>query len=180
MSSTAWAFGPAGQYTATWDGVGVVTVTVTSTGAFVTSFVAQSLTQAMASPELVNLLIPAQTPPVSLPLVATTGPAGFTLVNGTPNILSWTTPADGNMHRAIVIAAVHVTSTETGGQLNTTGNAADGTAFNQLLIAGGAATGAINRTQSSFLLQANTTLAVTQNTALTAGAAIAWAEIWGA
>ena len=50
-------------------------------------------------------------------LVATTGVNGFMLQNATPNILSWTAPNDGNMHRLIVFATLHVTSSETGGKV---------------------------------------------------------------
>ena len=37
MAATTWTFGPNGDYTASFDGVRVVTVTVTATGAYVTS-----------------------------------------------------------------------------------------------------------------------------------------------
>ena len=39
MAATTWTFGNNGDYTASWDGVNVVTVTVTATGAYVTSAV---------------------------------------------------------------------------------------------------------------------------------------------
>ena len=37
MAATTWTFGPNGDYTASFDGVQTVIVTVTATGAFVTS-----------------------------------------------------------------------------------------------------------------------------------------------
>lgn len=43
MSSSTWTFGPGGVYTAVWDGVDTLTVTLTATGAFVESFSGQSL-----------------------------------------------------------------------------------------------------------------------------------------
>jgi hypothetical protein len=58
-----WTFGPAGIYTATWDGVSKVTVTLTAGGAFVASFFAQSLTAAVASPEYQAILNPAPSLP---------------------------------------------------------------------------------------------------------------------
>ena len=37
MAATTWTFGSNGDYTASWDGAQTVIVTVTATGAFVTS-----------------------------------------------------------------------------------------------------------------------------------------------
>jgi hypothetical protein len=39
MAATTWTFGNNGDYTASFDGVNIVTVTVTATGAYVTSAV---------------------------------------------------------------------------------------------------------------------------------------------
>lgn len=175
-----WTFGPAGIYTATWDGVSKVTVTLTAGGAFVASFFAQSLTAAVASPEYQAILSPAPSAVTGLQLMATTGLAGFALQNATPTIQSWTAPNDGNLHRAQIFAVQHVVSTETGGGVQVVYTLPDGTvAAPHTALAGGAAAGdGILQNNLCILVQAGTTVTVKQASALTAGAAVVWAEIW--
>ena len=55
-------------------------------------------------------------------LVATTGVNGFALQNGTPTILTWTPPNDGQVHRVLLIAQENVTVAETGGLPHPTGD----------------------------------------------------------
>ena len=44
----SWTFGPAGAYTATWDGVSLLTVTLTTGGSFVEAFSAPSISSAVS------------------------------------------------------------------------------------------------------------------------------------
>jgi hypothetical protein len=116
-----------------------------------------------------------------LALQATTGPAGYTLVNGTGNILTWTPPNDGQLHRVVVISSLHVTTTEVGGAIRLTYTTPDGTGAGSLSIYGGNTVGpgiAIGANNSP-IVQANATVALTQTSALTSGAAVLWAELWG-
>ena len=112
------------------------------------------------------------TPPMMLK--ATTPAAGTALINGTPTILTWTAPNDGKLHRAKVIGAVVVTSLETGGAVTVTAGAAAAATVD----AGAHAAGTFSLTMTEVILQPNATISVSQ-TALTAGAASLFAEIWG-
>lgn len=111
-------------------------------------------------------------------LQATTGVAGFALQNGTPNILTWNVPNDGNEHRVFFIGSVDVTVAETGGAItaNVVPPGGGSPAVPQIL-AGGQAIGnhvGIN----GAVVEAGSTVTV-QQTALTAGTATAWVDIWG-
>ena len=112
---------------------------------------------------------------------ATTGTTGYTLVNGTGNIITWTTPNDGALHRFLIVAGMHVTSTETGGQITASYTLPDGTAATHTMFAAGLTTGdqLLSGVQFMLTVEANTAVTVKQATALTGGAAIMWAEIWG-
>ena len=123
---------------------------------------------------------PALSPTAAMSLQAATPVAGFALQNGTPTILTWTPPNDGLEHRFIIQAAISVASTETGGALIVTGTNPDGTAFSHVLTSGGSAAGDVQ--PGNFFMRvskAGSVVTVQQSTALTAGAATAWAEIWG-
>lgn len=116
-----------------------------------------------------------------LTLLATTGAAGYTLVNGTGNILTWTAPSDGALHRVLTFANKHVSSAETGGQVQITVTLPDGTPGTGQLFAGSQGTGW--QTASGVALwafiQAGSTVTIKQSTALTAGTSVLWAELWG-
>jgi len=117
-------------------------------------------------------------------LLATTGASGFALQNGTPNVLTWTAPNDGNMHRVLVMAVLHCTSTETGGAVSLTFTLPDGTSGSKAIFAANNTTGAIGVPTSQngpafMLIEANTTIALVQTSALTGGAAVVFAEFWG-
>jgi hypothetical protein len=116
-----------------------------------------------------------------LALLATTGAAGFAKQNGTPNILSWTAPNDGQLHRVQLLYTKNVTSSETGGAaavsfVNPSQAAvANVDAGNQ--AAGwtpGAPAGGV-----TFMMQPGQTITLAQTTALTAGASKVYAELWG-
>lgn len=107
------------------------------------------------------------------------GVAGTPLVNGTPTVLSWTAPADGQEHRAFVIATLHVTGAATGGALHVTGTTPDGTgAANPQMLPASEAVGVFQNIVT-LIVASGSVVALVQTTALTAGAALLWAEIWG-
>jgi hypothetical protein len=114
---------------------------------------------------------------------AATPVAGFALVNGTPNIISWTAPNDGLLHRAMVFAAMCVTSGSiTGGNVATGFTMPNGSAVSIGTFTGGQAFPGY--VFSSFnppplMVQAGSVVTLAQNSALSAGTALVWAEIWG-
>lgn len=113
----------------------------------------------------------------SLRLVAATGAAGFNLQNATSTILTWTAPNDGNMHRISVVGVLHVTSAETGGAVTIPYLAPDGSGSTTTLFAGGAGLGTTGAS-ADRIVQAGSTVTLSQASALTVGAAVLWAEIW--
>ena len=115
----------------------------------------------------------------ALALLATTGAAGFALQNGTPTIMTWTAPNDGALHRVIVIGELLVSSNETGGQVSMNFTDPGGTGGRAVtLVAAAQSTGLAAVAFSARTVEANTAVTVTQ-TALTVGAAILYAELWG-
>lgn len=113
-------------------------------------------------------------------LQSQTASAGFSLANSTGTIISWTAPNDGAIHHMLANAYVYATSTMTGGQVNIAftdlaGNAISGVDF----VAGAITTGNANWDYIMLPVKANTTVTISQGTALTGGAAKCWAEIWG-
>lgn len=114
-----------------------------------------------------------------LGLLAATPVAGFALQNGTPNILTWTAPADGQMHRVLVHAGLRVTSAETGGAVTLTVIQPDGSTYAPGAFAGGSGTNATSGFTAMHPVQAGSTVTLAQSSALTAGAAVVWAELWG-
>jgi len=119
----------------------------------------------------------AATPLLSLQTATPT--AGFALQNGTPTILTWTVPNDGLTHRVMFIASLHVTSLETGGQVNASLSFPDGLANSPQLFAGGLSAGGQGINAIVRVIQAGSTVTVAQQSALTGGAATLWCEIWG-
>lgn len=118
----------------------------------------------------------------TLQLQESTGLAGFALQNGTPTILSWTAPNDGQMHRVMVLATLDVSSAETGGAIGVTftdpaGNALAGA--NVIGAGKGAGVVAPNPGVTGMLIKGGTTVSLVQSTALTVGAAMLYGEIWG-
>lgn len=114
-----------------------------------------------------------------LALLATTGLSGFALQNGTPNILTWTAPNDGQMHRATLSGELVVTSTETGGAVQATITDPGGTVRNRSILNGGLGASFNSVTGNGWTVAPNTTVTVAQSSALTGGAAILYAELWG-
>jgi len=117
----------------------------------------------------------------SLPvLVATTGESGFALQNGTPTIISWTAPNDGNLHRVQLFFLVDVTSTQTGGAVQAQPISPLGDTAFIVVFAGGASSGTSHgpANATTFTIGPNTTFSLVQSSAQSAGAAKVFAEIW--
>lgn len=106
------------------------------------------------------------------------GAAGTALQNGTPTFLTWNVPNDGNDHQFTVTSFLNVTLAETGGLVTCsyTGPGGSATSFNPQA---GAQAAGVNATSNTRIAQPGTTVTVAQATALTAGAATIWAQIWG-
>lgn len=113
--------------------------------------------------------------------MASTGAAGYTLVNATGNILTYTTPNDGQMHRVMVVGEVKVTSAQTGGAIGLTFTYPDGsTSPTASINAGGSGAGYHGLSNVTFDVAPNTTVTLQQTSAQSAGAAVSWFELWGA
>lgn len=113
-------------------------------------------------------------------LLAATGTAGYTLVNGTGAILSWTAPSDGQMHRVSWFGQLWVTSAETGGAISISITDPGGHASTaQTIDAGGHGINFHQMNYWNLLVQAGSTVTLSQASALTVGAAVLWAELWG-
>jgi hypothetical protein len=113
--------------------------------------------------------------------VASTGATGYTLVNGTGTIVSWTAPNDGNMHRVLIGGNLVVTSNETGGNISFSMTLPNGTSESGVIIPGAAAAGFYKVSSVGngvFFIEANTTFSITQSSALSGGAAVGWFELW--
>jgi hypothetical protein len=114
--------------------------------------------------------------------VAATPAAGYTLVNGTGTIVSWTPRNDGALHPYLIFAQQIVTVNMTGGEIAITFNAIDGTPESQQLSAAGLTAGVYGPGSFSWLsgfAQAGQPVVISQFNALTAGAAKFWCQIWG-
>jgi hypothetical protein len=115
-------------------------------------------------------------------LLATTGVAGYTMVNATGNIITWTPPSDGALHRFNLFLYMAVTSNTTGGAIGLTFTDPGSNPQSLTILSGTQGTGAHGTTLQGYeqiFAKAGTTVAVTQATAMTAGAAVVWAELWG-
>lgn len=112
-----------------------------------------------------------------LATTATNNPNGFALQNGTPVILSWTAPNDGQLHRVSLFSTLDATSAETGGIISLTYTAPDGNGGSAQIYPGGQ-TGVHTGGVDMIVIKPGSTVSLVQ-TALTAGAAVLWAEIWG-
>ena len=105
--------------------------------------------------------------------------AGVALVNGTPDIISWQVPDNGQQHPFMVIGQANVTGAETGGEVQVTYTPASGAAGTLTLSAGGLGTGVHAFTFEARVAAPGSVVTVTQSTALTAGAAVINASIIG-
>jgi hypothetical protein len=117
--------------------------------------------------------------PAALNRETATAAGGFALVNGTPNVITWTAPNDGQPHLFQLTAVMHVTVAETGGEIDLAFTAPDGTVVSGVVVFASALTPGISAAFFSRLCQPGTIVTVSQATALTLGAARLDAVIWG-
>jgi hypothetical protein len=116
----------------------------------------------------------------ALALQASTGIAGFALQDATPTIISWTAPNDGNLHRVEIFASENVTSALTGGAVSgSIVSPAGGGAAQPQVIAANQGAGNHVGTVTGGIVEPGSTVSVIQSSAVTAGEATVWAEIWG-
>lgn len=110
-------------------------------------------------------------------MVASTPVAGFALQNATPIILSWTAPADGLNHSVFIPCSLAVSAAETGGLIVAATVAPDGTTGQSTLESAGQGIGQ-HPGQIAAVIKPGSTVTVQQTSALTAGAATLWAQMW--
>jgi hypothetical protein len=106
-----------------------------------------------------------------------TAVAGFALQNATPNVVTFTTPNDGQLHAYDVAASLNVTVLEVGGQvsLNYTSG---GHAYSVVVFASALAAGNYTFSQN-ITADPNAAVTIAQTAALTGGAAQIFAAISG-
>jgi|SRR6516164_3568325 hypothetical protein len=109
---------------------------------------------------------------------AITAVAGVAMINGTQTFLTWNVPNDGKVHFLFCVATQDITVAATGGAIQLSYTLPDGTVLNRAVIAGNQAVGA-NRVTTTDAVQPGTTVTLTQNTAMTAGAGVMWGVIYG-
>jgi hypothetical protein len=119
--------------------------------------------------------------PSGLTKVADTGAAGFALQNGTPTILTWTAPNDGQSHVVVIGMLLDVATSETGGEIAVNLLLPNGHNNAVATYAAGLTAG-LHSNPATFVycVPPGTVLSVEQYTALTAGAGIVYAQIWAA
>jgi hypothetical protein len=112
--------------------------------------------------------------------VAATSAAGYALINGAGNIISWTAPNDGLLHRFAVYGNFWVAVNGVGGQVNANFTDPGGNAQSRDLqdTYGGAPDFVDMYVHGFWLCQANTTVTVRQISALTSGTVTLYAELW--
>ena len=112
--------------------------------------------------------------------VAATAFAGFSLQNGTPDILTWTAPNDGVAHTFLISGSMRATSSTTGGEVKARAYTPDGGAefTNWTLSSPTQATGAHPVAITSGIMAPATTLYIEQTTAMTAGGAKIWLHVY--
>lgn len=115
-----------------------------------------------------------------LALQAVTPQAGFALQNGTPVIVSWTAPNDGQQHYFQFGGSRNVTVLEVGGQITLTFTPPGGAAQVTIVIAaGGSGVGDAILNPEIGVIGPGTTVTLQQTSALTSGACMVSAAIWG-
>lgn len=116
----------------------------------------------------------------SLKKVAATANAGFALQNGTPTILTFTAPNDGQNHRYELYTEKHVTTAETGGAVQLSFTTPDAALGVSTFFPGGQAAGVfLPAGPQQILVGPGTTVTVSQSSALTVGASVLFCEVWG-
>ena len=120
---------------------------------------------------------PAVVPSGTMRTVQQTPQAGFALTGGTPTILQYTVPNDGKQHTVAPSLMLRVTSALTGGAINVS-YTINGTPTITPWIPAGSALGiAFNANPDQLQVDPGTTVFIQQGSAVTVGAAAAFASI---
>lgn len=101
--------------------------------------------------------------------------SGTALINGTQTLLSWAAPNDGQMHGFVIVGSLEVATNETGGQITFT-YTHNGTANTIQLVAASQVAGTFS-IFAGRVCDPNTTVTVSQASALTAGSSTVSAAI---
>jgi hypothetical protein len=107
----------------------------------------------------------------------TAGLGGVALINGTPTLVSWTAPSDGQQHRAFIVVSMNVTTLEVGGGINWTYTDPAGVTQAAINVIGGGQAVGGHKGSDAAIVGPGTAVTM-QQTALTGGAATVWCEIW--
>lgn len=116
----------------------------------------------------------------ALVLQAATGVGGYPVQAVSQlSIISWTAPADGNLHRVLLMAGKQVTTLEVGGAVSLfVQSPGDGAAASYSVFAGTQAAGDYAGTALFLPVKAGSTVNFKQTSNLTSGASLVWAELW--
>jgi hypothetical protein len=110
--------------------------------------------------------------------VAATAGTGFALQDGTPVILAWTAPSDGNTHSFLVQFRMRNTAQQAGGKVTLSFGASD-----QVINLNAGSEPGIdheNETGNTWLAMPGEVITVQQIEPLTAGNGTVYCEIWAA
>lgn len=120
-----------------------------------------------------------QRPPVAndMQMVATTDLAGYVFTTGGGNVLTWTAPNDGQMHRVELFGGTHCTAAATGGALHFNFQSPDGSNNTPIILGANQATGWHFTNNAIALVAPGTTVTISQD-AQSAGAQTGWFELW--
>lgn len=113
--------------------------------------------------------------------LATTGPSGVALVNGTGPLLLATTPNDGNNHLVVVAMKMVVSSAETGGAVGVSVTESGGSADTVAGFAAALGAGTYHWPATTFqaiMCGPNCAISINQSSALSAGASVVIGDIW--
>lgn len=116
-------------------------------------------------------------------LQAATAVAGYSMINGTGTIITWTPPNDGKIHPFLIIYESATTVNATGGTASFSWTAPNGTSRSGFSVDGGSHTAGTLQTPNFptyAISEANQAVTLTQDGALTAGTVLVFAQIWGA
>lgn len=108
---------------------------------------------------------------------AKTATAGFPLINGTPTILSYTTPNDGQKHSILVASSKSVSVLEVGGVITVSFFINGVQGFSNIFPGGNGVGDTPENNPVAIMVDPNTVVSVFQGSALTAGASILYASI---
>lgn len=113
--------------------------------------------------------------------VARTAAAGVGLINNTQTFLSWTSPNDGQLHPVLTVGVLIVSVLEVGGAISITYTLAGVQATHTVIAAAQAAGNVpLGTGNQPVVIDPNTTVSLTQSSALTGGSSILYATLLAA